>query len=475
VVARDAVALAVFASIVLVTPRVAAYGEENAGFPKWSERVLHEWTNRARSDPAIEMTACGSACGEKGSAAAPCYAPIAPLVWEDKLGRSARFHADNMQKMSFFAHDSICALVPSLATLYPTSCQGEEATSCQPNTTTCCLQGTAGCNAPPYCTPWSSRVALFGASPSSEIIASPSDPNGAFYAWLFEPNAGTTCAYSGSDGHRWAILKMTGRVGYGVASHSVGDFASGGTTQKIPSGSHYPKQAATVDAWASWYDTAAPQGAVINVDGTCSPMTRTRGVDTNGAWHAAVTGVGTGCHRYVFVFTDATGGKISYPTTGSLGIGDATCADWDTSRPPTGAGCGCTPACGGKTCGDDGCGGSCGTCDGTCSPAGACTPATDAGAGDGGASSSSSGSSGASSGGASSGGASSGASGDPSGGGADLASAPLPSNDASSDSGGGGCTVASPRPRAPFAAFAAALFLAAGALARRSRRPRRGF
>jgi hypothetical protein len=35
----------------------------------------------------------------------------------------------------------------------------------------------------------------------------------------------------------------------------------------------------------------------------------------------------------------------------------------------------CTPSCAGKTCGDDGCGGTCGTCDAdqTCSPGGTCT------------------------------------------------------------------------------------------------------
>ena len=36
--------------------------------------------------------------------------------------------------------------------------------------------------------------------------------------------------------------------------------------------------------------------------------------------------------------------------------------------------CGCAPDCTGKTCGDDGCGGSCGTCDaGMCSSAGTCS------------------------------------------------------------------------------------------------------
>ena len=52
----------------------------------------------------------------------------------------------------------------------------------------------------------------------------------------------------------------------------------------------------------------------------------------------------------------------------------------DGSADPSGAhplSCGpaCVPACAGKVCGDDGCGGNCGTCDGTCSADGTvCTP-----------------------------------------------------------------------------------------------------
>jgi len=41
-----------------------AVGESVNGFPNWEERVLHEWTNRARSDPQVEMIACGANCGD---------------------------------------------------------------------------------------------------------------------------------------------------------------------------------------------------------------------------------------------------------------------------------------------------------------------------------------------------------------------------------------------------------------------------
>ena len=95
------VVLLLFASVlVLCVRRAAAEGEEINGFPNWNERVLHEWTNRARSDPQTEMTACGANCGD-----AACYAPIAPLRWSEAFAHSSRFHADNMTLLGFQMND----------------------------------------------------------------------------------------------------------------------------------------------------------------------------------------------------------------------------------------------------------------------------------------------------------------------------------------------------------------------------------
>ena len=356
--------LGIVAAIALASVRVYADGEEVNGFPNWEERVMHEWTNRARCDPQVEMTACGSACGDGA-----CYTPQPPLPVDVALNRSARFHSDEMAAQGYFAHDSACTLVSNIDTLYPGSCQGSA--SCA------CVGGTVACD--PTCTAWSARISLFGAGPSGEIIASGSDPNGAFYQWLFESYNKTTCGYDQgppTNGHRWNILNNGPAIGYGHgAGASVGDFGGSGTVGKIASGSHYPRSGSMVDAWANWADTAGPSVALIDVDGTCSVMTLGRGSATNGAYHAQVTGVGSGCHRYFFVFHDSASNMITYPTTGSLGIGPAgSCADWDSTRPAQGTGCNCTPDCTGKTCGDDGCGGSCGTCASgqTCNSSNAC-------------------------------------------------------------------------------------------------------
>jgi hypothetical protein len=129
------------------------------------------------------------------------------------------------------------------------------------------------------------------------------------------------------------ILKSTGAGGVGVAGYSTGDFGSGSAPTKIPSGAHYPQQAASVQTWANWYDSAGPSLATVNVDGTCTAMTLRRGTPTNGA-SATVTGVGTGCHRYYFNFRDASGTSRAIRPPARWRWQRRRHPDWDSSRPP---------------------------------------------------------------------------------------------------------------------------------------------
>jgi MYXO-CTERM domain-containing protein len=354
--------IAALAVVTGVSAEASAVGEGVGSFPNWAERALHELSNRARVDPQTELAGCGPDCAEQA-----CYTPMAPLRYRYELNRAARFHSDEMVKQNFFNHPSNCTVVSNIDAIYPAQCDGSA--SCA------CVGGTSTCN--PSCTTTSQRVTLFNANYSGEIIASSANPVTSFYLWLYEDAMGNpACMFTQDNGHRWLILKSTAAVGFGVAGRATGDFGSGGgtTTPKIPSGSHWPRQAASVEAWANWYDTAGPQSASINVDGQCSPMQLGRGSQQNGAWTAMVNNVGTGCHRYYFEFTDSSNTKVTFPTTGSLGIGPAgSCEDWNTQRPPS---CGaCMPQCAGKQCGDDTCGGVCGMCAGneTCQ-AGQCMP-----------------------------------------------------------------------------------------------------
>jgi uncharacterized protein YkwD len=293
----------------------SSVGESINGFPNWPERVILEWMNRARVDPQVEMAGCGAACTDRG-----CYMPMAPLMWSEALNHSARFHADEMARQRYFGHDSQCTVVPNINTLYPVGCDGAASCGCVGGADSCASGG---------CTPWYGRVGLFGAAPAGEIIAGTSDPDYAFRLWLNEPSSGTDCAFTPQNGHRFLILTSAGAVGVGVTRQVVGDFGGGGTPYKIPSGAHYPQQAAAVDLWANWYDTAAPRSANAVVDGRCVTMSLRRGTPKNGAWFATANGVGSGCHRYYFSFIDGSGIEVTYPATGSLGIG---CADWDSSR-----------------------------------------------------------------------------------------------------------------------------------------------
>ncbi|HSP34655.1 MAG TPA: hypothetical protein VLU46_10100 [Thermoanaerobaculia bacterium] len=285
-------------------------GESINGFPNWAERVVLEWMNRARVDPQLEMQTCGAACGD-----AACYKPVAPLVWVEALNHAARFHADEMTKQHFFDHSSHCRIVSSINALYPVAC--DASASCA------CTDGSP--------TVWTERVALFGSGVTGEIIAGTGDPNQGFYLWLYEPS-NAQCAFSVANGHRYLILNSAGGVGVGVGGNAVGDFSYGEPPYKIPSAAHYPKQAATVALWANWYDTAGPKSANTVVDGKCVTMSLKRGTQQNGAWTANASGVGSGCHRYYFSFVDANGHESTYPVTGSLGIGDASCDDWNATR-----------------------------------------------------------------------------------------------------------------------------------------------
>lgn len=317
--------------------RAHATGEAVNGFPNWSERVLIEWMNRARSAPQVDLASCPTGnCLESA-----CYATASPPRYETAdLDHSSRYHSSELAVDNFFDHPSECTLVSNIATLYlsqPQQCDGRA--SCA------CVGGVRNAGVGNGTSPFT-RMSMFGASssPAGEIIAAGyGSPDAMFYGWLYERAASSSCTFDESNGHRYLILKnedgQSAGAGY-VVGGSYGTYATmdfSGTAAskpKIPSGAHYPEQAASVDAWANWYDTAGgPTVHQIDVDGTCTDMTLARGSLTNGAWHQTVSGVGSGCHRYVFSFADSTGKTVLYPATGSLGIGNggASCPDWSSA------------------------------------------------------------------------------------------------------------------------------------------------
>ncbi|MFN2239904.1 MAG: CAP domain-containing protein [Thermoanaerobaculia bacterium] len=301
-----------------------------SGFPSWEERVLHQWINRARVEPAAELEGCKNCSAAE--LAPTCYTPVAPLMWRYELAVAARFHGDSMARQNFFSHETPCTLRSDLADVYPGSCDGSAECSCS---------GSGSTSAP-------SRVARFGASWAGEIIAAGyGDPVRAFQGWLLEPvSGGAPCAYANyapgdTNGHRWLILKSSGSIGPGYAiggtwgRYYAAEFGSGGAVARIPSGAHYPRQAPTVEFWANWFDSKGPWNARVVVGAVSHPMALARGSATNGAWSATVSGLGTGCHRYYFEFTDASGKRVRHPGSGTFGIGPPnSCREWLDSEAP---------------------------------------------------------------------------------------------------------------------------------------------
>lgn len=316
-----------------VAPRVFAYGEAVNGFPNWSERVLLEWVNRARSDPQADLAGCPAGfCLE-----AACYSTASPPRYLDSnFEHSSRFHSSHMLINNYFSHPSACTLVTNIGSLYPASCDGSASCSC--------VGGTLTGSTDPF-----TRMSYFGASGNGEIIAAGySGPDATFYAWEYEQASSSTCGFGSTNGHRYLILTNgygqlagggympnTGQAGM-YSSYATMDFGGTATTNpKIPSGSHYPQQASSVDIWVNWYDAAGPITHLVNIDGACTNLALSRGSQTNGAWHATITGVASGCHRYAFAFQDSHGQTVFYPSNGSLAIGNASaqCPDYSTTPP----------------------------------------------------------------------------------------------------------------------------------------------
>ena len=325
-----AISLAAVAVNTVSSLQAMAEGEPDGPFPSWEERWFLQLHNRARCDPQFEMDVCGADCAE-----AACYSPAKPLTWKAELNRAARFHSANLtDSVCSMKHYSPCTLVSNIGSLYPDTCSGGMSCACEPSTENCAVFGGTDT--------WT-RIGYFGATGYGENIAG-ADPdlNAIFYVWLYEPTSNSACGFHGNadNGHRYNILtelSYVNSVGIGMAgSYTTSDFGAGSSPGKIPSGSHYPRQSSSVELWTNWYDAEGPSVAAVNVGGVCHTMSLERGTLANGAWMATVTGVGSGCHRYYFEFRDSGDTPITYPTTGSLAIGQGGgCPDWDISRPPS--------------------------------------------------------------------------------------------------------------------------------------------
>lgn len=318
-----------------VTTTEHALGVPKDGFPNWEERVILTLTNRARCDPSAESS---------GSS----YPPTKPLVHNHDLGRAARFQATSLKKAGAgLQHESVCKLVSNLADIYPGKCDGDPKCACEGSAASCsCSGGKPYCSCPGgACTSTWGRIGLFGVSGSGEnAAAGSSDPVSTFRQWVK------------SSGH-WSNINKSSHGQLGAGHYGGGGkgcwkdfwvqvFSYGSTTPRLPGGAHHPQgggPGAAIKFWANYHDPAgAPTAATVNIGGTCIAMTLERGSKQSGTYLTTHSFSKAACHRYYFVFKTASGQRITFPTSGSYGVGisSSNCPDYSASRPNLGSGCG---------------------------------------------------------------------------------------------------------------------------------------
>jgi hypothetical protein len=338
----------------------SAVGEVDSGYPTPWERALFMAANRARSDPSTV----------KG-ASSTIYPAQAPLVFHKDLGRSARFHATNLETgKAPLMHPSPCTLKTDVGT---SGCDGNPSCACTTGAT-CNSCGTCADGTDPFV-----RIKYFyTAGGSGEVAAAGyQDPWGVMDGWVDEA--------AGADGHRMIVDGGSyGLVGFGHSSGTtgacwptfdVGDFASAKPAPaKIASAAPKPYggNAGTFRVYATWDDKTggAPKDLSASVDGKCTAMTKELGDPTLNATYYADVPLTAGCHPVFIVGHDSGGARQAYPTTTAftIAVGGGTCAvemaqpasDCDAGNPgggPDGGGGGTGGAGGGGTGGTGGGGG----------------------------------------------------------------------------------------------------------------------
>jgi hypothetical protein len=296
----------------------AAVGEVDNGYPTPWERALFMAANRARSDPSTV----------KGSAST-IYPAQAPLVFHKDLGRSARFHAVNLETgKAPLMHPSPCTLKTDVGT---SGCDGNPSCACTTGAT-CNSCGTCADGTDPFV-----RIKYFyTAGGSGEVAAAGyQDPWGVMDGWVDEA--------AGADGHRMIVDGGSyGLVGFGHASGTtgacwptfdVGDFASAKPAPaKIASAAPKPigGNAGTFRVYATWTDPAsgAPADLSVSVDGKCTSLQKELGDPKLNATYYADLPLTAGCHPVFVVGHDAGGARVAYPTTTAftIAVGGGTCA-----------------------------------------------------------------------------------------------------------------------------------------------------
>jgi len=354
-------------------------GVPQNGFPNWGERTVLVLTNRVRADPQAALTCTAEECPDKS-----CYGPAAPVVWNYDLNRAARFHEHNLiASRSDLQHPSPCTLDPSIGSTYPDTCDGSPACACTADFCVAhcgCVQGTDPFDRLGYFFPGTGDQYAC----AENIAAGYGDPFEVVDAWINEscgPETGYVCSETDcadNQSHRANIFARQNTLMGAGAVPAFGNYCNYGESwwgqdfgcgtvevPKLVAGTHYPESGTALTFYANWRAPTGPTSAKLDIDGACHDMDVDRGKAGN-ATYAWSGDVGSGCHRYAFVFADGDG-SVTLPARGAYLAGTGCTADWDATAvaPCGGAGSGSSSASSGGSSG----GGS-GADEGGCTSAG---------------------------------------------------------------------------------------------------------
>ncbi len=291
-----------------------ALGEPLGGYPSDQERILHVLVNQARHSALTPYNnACGDYTAQEGSPNKP------PLVYSYPANLGARFTSRHMSELGCYQHDNCCVLgdagLGTIGCIGPASCTGG---GCSKT----CDAGTGQDSA--------QRYGLFGFNTLTSESIGTSVASGYDY-W---------CNLMQSDSNRNAMLDDAGTelgAGYYLASNQTCNGAywtlayGNGPVQvpAIPAGAAIynppnPLNTAGLAFAANYYDLAGPPlRSEVVVNGHCFDVDLAFGFEDNGTYWATFHDpdvLPDGCHPYYFLFTQADGGDVTYPTIGSFQV-----------------------------------------------------------------------------------------------------------------------------------------------------------
>jgi len=286
-------------SLALIALAAGGYGDAADGYPNYSERLLHHWTNAVRVEPsAFKEDYIDGGC-RWNQFSDDEQTPKPPLMWNHGLNEAARFHTEDMDSNDWFAHES--------------------------------SDGTSF---------WDRTSRYYSGGVIGENIA---------WGYVDEFEAVTTGWMCSTMGHRESLMSGDfNELGTGVLNtYYTQDFGGRNTDYRLISmGIHSPMvPQGGVEFFADFYDEdgEAPDRFEVFLDGKGYKMELLYGEESQGVWTAEVATDTEECH--VYWFEAERGDRMAtFPAEGVYGYGPC---DFDNAEsmwmsPEERQGCGCS-------------------------------------------------------------------------------------------------------------------------------------